>query len=276
VQINYIRSIHEQRSFEKKYYKELIMNRFSDRIVLITGGSAGIGLATAEAFAREGATLVIASRRADAGEKVVALLQSQGARASFLQTDVTIEAEVKRLLEQIIDRYGRLDIAFNNAGHEGARGAVHELSETDWDATIEGNLKGTWLSMKYEIQQMLTQRSGVIVNMATALAYVGLPEGGPYGAAKAGILALTRVAALETIRSGIRINAVSPGPVGTSMAERLFGSLENQQHALGSVIPIGRAGTPEEVAAAVLWLSSPEAAFMGGQDIGIDGGSIIQ
>src|SRR5579859_2084634 len=198
------------------------MNRFSDKIVLITGGSTGIGLATALAFAHEGDTPVIASRRADEGEKIVALLQTQGAKASFLQTDVTIEAEVSRLLEQIMARYGRLDIAFNNAGHEGTRGAVSDLSETDWDATISVNLKGTWLSMKYEIQQMLAQGSGVIVNMAANLAYVGLPQMGAYSTAKAGILALTRVAALETIRSGVRINAVSPGPVGTPMAERLF------------------------------------------------------
>jgi NAD(P)-dependent dehydrogenase (short-subunit alcohol dehydrogenase family) len=252
------------------------MNRFSGKIVLITGGSTGIGLATAEAFAREGAIPVIASRRADVGEKIVALLQLQGAKASFFQTDVSIEAEVKRLLEQIIARYGRLDIAFNNAGQEGTRGAVNEMSETDWDATIGVNLKGTWLSMKYEIQQMLAQGRGVIVNIAANLAYVGLPQMGAYSAAKAGILALTRVAALETIGSGIRINAVSPGPVGTPMAERVFGSLENQQHVLSSVIPIGRAGLPEEIAEAVLWLSSSEASFMVGQDIILDGGLLIQ
>ncbi|GCE10792.1 short chain dehydrogenase [Tengunoibacter tsumagoiensis] len=252
------------------------MNRFSDKIVLITGGSTGIGLATALAFAREGATPVIASRRADEGEKIIALLQAQGAKASFFQTDVTVEAEVRRLFEQIMARYGRLDIAFNNAGYEGTRSPVHELHETDWDATINANLKGTWLSMKYEIQQMLVQGSGVIVNMAANLAYIGLPQMGAYSAAKAGILALTRVAALETIRSGVRINAVSPGSVGTPMAERLFGSLENQQRMRGSLMPIGRVGTPEEVATAVLWLSSPEASFVVGQDIVIDGGLIIQ
>src|SRR5581483_7884335 len=152
------------------------MKRFTDKIVLITGGSTGIGQATALAFAREGATPVIASRRADEGEKIMALLQAQGVDASFFQTDVTIEADVRRLLEQIIARYGRLDIAFNNAGHEGTRGAVSELSETDWDATMSVNLKGTWLSMKYEIQQMLIQRSGAIVNISTNLAYVGLPQ----------------------------------------------------------------------------------------------------
>jgi NAD(P)-dependent dehydrogenase (short-subunit alcohol dehydrogenase family) len=252
------------------------MKRFTDKIVLITGGSTGIGQATALAFAREGATTVIASRRADEGEKIVALLQAQGANASFLQTDITIETDVRRLLEQITARYGRLDLAFNNAGHEGTQSAVSELSETDWDATMSVNLKGTWLSMKYELQQMLAQRSGVIVNMSANLAYVGLPQMGAYSAAKAGILALTRVAALETIASGIRINAVSPGPVSTPMAARLFGSLENQQQLLGPVVPIGRAGTPEEIAAAVLWLSSPEASFVVGQDIVIDGGLIIQ
>lgn len=252
------------------------MNRFTDKIVLITGGSTGIGQATALAFAREGAIPVIASRRADEGEKIVVLLQAQGVNAGFFQTDVTVEAEVRRLLEQIITRYGRLDIAFNNAGHEGTRGAVSELSEADWNATMSVNLKGTWLSMKYEIQQMLTQESGVIVNMSANLAYVGLPQMGAYSAAKAGILALTRVAALETIKSGIRINAVSPGPVATPMAERLFGSRENQRQLLSSVVPIGRAGTPEEIAAAVLWLSSPEASFVVGQDIVLDGGLIIQ
>jgi len=194
------------------------MNRFTDKIVLITGGSTGIGLAAALAFAREEATPIIASRRVDEGEKIVALLQAQGAKASFLQTDITIEAEVSHLFEQIMARYGRLDIAFNNAGYEGTRSAVNELPETDWDTTINANLEGTWLCMKYEIQQMLAQGSGVIVNMAANLAYVGLPQMGAYSAAKAGVLALTRVAALETIRSGVRINAVSPGPVGTPMA----------------------------------------------------------
>ena len=253
-----------------------MMKRFTDKIVLITGGSTGIGQATALAFAHEGATPVIASRRANEGEKIIALLQAQGVDASFFQTDVTVEADVRRLLEQIIARYGRLDIAFNNAGHEGTQGTVSELSETDWDATMSANLKGTWLSMKYEIRQMLIQRSGAIVNISTNLAYVGLPQMGAYSAAKAGILALTRVAALETIASGIRINALSPGPVGTPMAERMFGSLENQQQLLEHIVPVGRAGTPEEIASAVLWLSSPESSFMVGQDIIIDGGISIQ
>lgn len=220
--------------------------------------------------------MVVAGRRAQFGAQTIALLQAQGADASFVQTDVTVEADVARLLEQIIARYGRLDIAFNNAGHEGIQGTVAELSEVDWNATVGVNLKGAWLCMKYEIQQMLKQNSGSIVNVAASLAYIGLPRMGPYSAAKAGVLALTRVAALETITSGIRINAVSPGPIGTPMAERLFGSLENQQKLIGPLQPIGRVGFPEEVAAAVLWLSSPESSLVVGQDIVIDGGLSIQ
>jgi NAD(P)-dependent dehydrogenase (short-subunit alcohol dehydrogenase family) len=252
------------------------MSRFTDQTVLVTGGGTGIGQATALAFAREGATVVIAGRRAQIGEKTVTLLKAQGAEASFITTDVTTEAGVASLLEQISARYGRLNIAFNNAGHEGKPGPVAEQSEADWDATIDVNLKGIWLCMKYEIQQMLTQGNGVIVNMASNIAYVGVPQMGVYSAAKAGVLTLTRVAALETIKSGIRINAVSPGAVGTPMAERSFGSLENQQKFFAPFYPIGRVGSPEEIAAAVLWLSSPESSFVVGQDIVIDGGFIIQ
>src|SRR5882672_2686051 len=230
------------------------MSRFTNQTVLVTGGGTGIGQTTALAFAREGATVVIASRRAQIGEKTVSLLKAQGVDAGFIQADVTDEADVAHLLKQVISRYGRLDIAFNNAGYEGAQGAVAELSEAEWNATMSVNLKGTWLSMKYEIQQMFKQGNGVIVNMAANLAYVGMPQMGAYSAAKAGILALTRVAALETIKSNIRINAVSPGAVGTPMAERMFGSLENQQKLIGHFHPIGRVGSPEEIASAVLWL----------------------
>jgi len=139
-----------------------MMNRFTVKIVLVTGGSTGIGQATALAFAREGATVVVAGRRANEGEQTTALLKAHGAEAHFVQTNVVAEAEVTRLLDQITARYGQLDIAFNNAGYEGTQGAVADLSEADWDATIDVNLKGSWLCTKYEIQQMLKQGSGVI------------------------------------------------------------------------------------------------------------------
>jgi NAD(P)-dependent dehydrogenase (short-subunit alcohol dehydrogenase family) len=252
------------------------MSRFKDKIVLVTGGATGIGLAAALAFAREGASVVIAGRRVSEGEKAVDLLKAAGAEAYFVQTDVTVEAEVARLLETINTRYGRLDVAFNNAGHEGKQAVVSELEEAAWDAVVAVNLKATWLCMKHEIQQMRKQGGGAIVNMATNLAYVGRPGTGAYSAAKAGVLALSRIAALENIQAGVRINVVSPGPVGTPMAERLFGSLENQRKRLETVSPLGRAGTPEEIAAAVLWLSAPESSYVVGQDIVLDGGINIQ
>jgi NAD(P)-dependent dehydrogenase (short-subunit alcohol dehydrogenase family) len=252
------------------------MSRFEDKIVLVTGGATGIGQAAALAFAREGAKVVIAGRRVNEGEKAVDRLKAVGAEGYFVQTDVTIEAEVARLLETINTRYGRLDVAFNNAGHEGKQAVVSELDEAAWDEVVTVNFKGTWLCMKHEIQQMRKQGGGSIVNIATNLAYVGRPGTGAYSAAKAGVLALSRIAALENIQAGVRINVVSPGPVGTPMAERLFGSLENQRKRLETVSPLGRAGKPEEIAAAVLWLSSPEASYVVGQDIVLDGGINIQ
>ena len=252
------------------------MKRFADKIVLITGGSTGIGQATALAFAHEGASVVIAGRRADEGEKTIALLKAQGAEARFIQTDVTVEADVARLLEEVVSHYKRLDIAFNNAGYEGIQNTVSELSEADWDTMLDVNLKGIWLSIKHELQQMRVQESGIIVNMSTCLAYIGMPQMGAYSAAKAGVLALTRVAALEYIKSGIRINAVSPGVVGTPMTERLFGSPEDRQQRVGQFLPVGRFGVPEEIASAVLWLSSSESSYVVGQDIILDGGASIQ
>jgi NAD(P)-dependent dehydrogenase (short-subunit alcohol dehydrogenase family) len=252
------------------------MKRFADRVVLITGGSTGIGQATALAFAREGATVVIAGRRAQVGEKTVSLLKEQGAQASFVQTDVAVEADVARLLEEVVTRYGRLDIAFNNAGSL-AVGPIIELTEAAWDEMIATNLKGTWLAMKYEIRQMRSQGSGAIVNMSSTIGpYMVRAMMAPYAAAKAGVLALTQAAALEYIQSGIRINAVSPGPIRAPLSKRAGETDEERDQRYAPTLPIGRIGQPEEVANAVLWLSSPESSFVVGQDIVLDGGSSIQ
>ncbi|GHO61202.1 short-chain dehydrogenase [Ktedonobacter sp. SOSP1-52] len=253
-----------------------MIKRFADNIVLVTGGSTGIGQATALAFAREGAKVVITSRQRHAGEKTAALLKAEQGDACFIQADVTVEADMARLLEQIVARYDRLDIAFNNAGSVGT-GAITEIKEALWDETIASNLKGTWLSMKYELQQMLTQGSGTIVNMSSNLGgHVARPMMAPYAAAKAGVLALTQVAALEYIQSGIRINAVSPGPIRTPLSKRVAETDEERDRRVADTLPIGRIGLPEEVAHAVLWLSSSEASFVVGHDIVLDGGFIIQ
>jgi NAD(P)-dependent dehydrogenase (short-subunit alcohol dehydrogenase family) len=204
------------------------------------------------------------------------LLKAEGGEACFIQADVTVEADVAHLLEQIVARYERLDIAFNNAGSVGG-GPITELNEAIWDETMAINLKGTWLSMKYEIRQMLTQQAGTIVNMSSNIGgHIARPMMAPYAAAKAGVLALTQVAALEYIQSSIRINAVSPGPIRTPLSRRGAETDEERDQRVASTLPIGRVGLPEEVANAVLWLSSPEASFVVGHDIVLDGGFSIQ
>ena len=253
------------------------MGRFEQKVVLVTGGSTGIGLTTALAFAREGATVVIAGRRTAEGERALALLKKQGAEARFIATDVTSQAEVEYVVKETVAHYRRLDIAFNNAGTIGARGGIAEVSEEEWDATIAINLKGTWLSMKYEIQQMLIQGSGVIVNMGSNIGVHSVqPMVGAYAAAKAGVQTLTKAAALGYIRAGIRINSVSPGPVRTPMSKRRGETDEERNQRVATSLPIGRIGETEEIANAVLWLSSPEASFVVGHDIVLDGGFTLQ
>jgi len=253
------------------------MGRFAQKVVLITGGSTGIGLTTALAFAREGATIVIAGRRVAEGEQAFALLKEQGADVSFIATDVTSKAEVEHLMREIVARYGRLDIAFNNAGTIGVRRDIADVSEEEWDATIAINLKGTWLSMKYEIQQMLIQGCGVIVNMGSNIGVHSVQQMvGAYATAKAGVQTLTKVAALGYIRAGIRINSVSPGPIRTPMSKRSGETDEERDRRVATSLPIGRIGEAEEIANAVLWLSSPEASFVVGHDIVLDGGFTLQ
>jgi NAD(P)-dependent dehydrogenase (short-subunit alcohol dehydrogenase family) len=190
----------------------------------------------------------------------------------FVKTDVSRAADVQALVQQTVEKFGRLDIAFNNAGIEGSWSPIVEQSEEDWDSTIDINLKGVWLCLKYEIQQMLKQGSGgTIVNMASVSGFIGAAGAATYSASKHGVMALTKSAALETARSGIRVNVVCPGIIETPMGERLWGAPEARKFGL-SFHPIGRFGRPGEIANAVVWMCSDGASFMTGQSVVLDGG----
>jgi NAD(P)-dependent dehydrogenase (short-subunit alcohol dehydrogenase family) len=250
----------------------LFSREFEGKVALVTGGSSGIGKATALAFARAGANVVIASRRVTEGEQTVHEICERGGDAIFVKTDVSKASEVKGLMNQTIEFYGRLDYACNNAGTF-AMGRLFELSEEEWDRTINANLKGIWLSLKYQIPIMLQQKGGVIVNMASMSAIIGNPGVSIYSASKGGVLALTQSAAIEYAASGIRINAISPGVISTPMVDDIPTPLLED---IQSKHPIGRLGKPEEIADAVVWLCSDKASFVTGHNMVIDGGYTAQ
>lgn len=251
-------------------------NSFMGKVALVTGGGTGIGRATALAFARQGAQVVIAGRRADVGEESVSHIREAGGQGHFIQADVTDEASVNSLIDAIIRIYGHLDIAFNNAGGDAPFGPVFEATEQVFDDTINANLKSTWLCMKYEIPLMLKQKGGAIVNTASSIAHVGMANMAIYVAAKHGVIGLTQTTALEYASKGIRVNAISPGSIETPMGERVFGSMENYRQAMAPAYPIGRIGLPHEVAEAVLFLCSDGASFITGQALPVDGGYLAQ
>lgn len=242
------------------------------KVGMVTGGTSGIGRDAAIRFAQAGAKVVVSGRREEEGEKTVELIRATGGDGLFVKADVSKRPEVEGLIQKVVDRFGRLDLAFNNAGIEGAWVPIINQSEEDWDQTISINLKGVWLCLKYEIKQMIKQGGGgAIVNMASISGLVGSAKAAAYSASKHGVIGLTQSAALETARSGIRINAVCPGVIETAMAERLFSAPKVHQYVL-SCHPIGRFGKPEEVAEAVLWMCSDGASFMTGQTLVLDGG----
>jgi len=242
------------------------------KVALVTGGTSGIGRETSILFAQKGARVVVAGRREIEGQETIDLIRRAGGEGIFVRADVSRASEVKALVEETVAAYGGLDYAFNNAGIEGHWVPIVEQTEDEWDRTIDINLKGTWMCLKYELQQMLKQgRGGVIVNNASISGFIGSYGSATYAASKHGVLGLTKAAALEVARNGIRVNAVCPAAVETPMADRLFGAPEVRKKVLG-FYPIARFGKPIEVAEAVLWMCSGAAGFMTGQSLVLDGG----
>jgi len=242
------------------------------KVAIVTGGTSGIGRDTAILFAKAGAKVVVAGRREPEGKETVDLVRASGADGLFVKADVSRAADVQALVNKTVDKFGRLDIAFNNAGIEGSLVPIAEQSEEDWDRTIDINLKGTWLCLKYEIQQMLKQGGGgAVVNMASVAGLIGSAGFATYCASKHGVIGLTKSAALETARQGIRVNVICPAVIEKPMGERIFGAPEIRPYAIG-LHPIGRFGTPMEVAEAVVWMCSDRASFMTGHSLILDGG----
>jgi NAD(P)-dependent dehydrogenase (short-subunit alcohol dehydrogenase family) len=248
------------------------MKEFDGKVALVTGGGSGIGRATALAFARHGARVVIGDRDVQRGEETVSIISDAGGTASFRETDVLVAAEVEALVDHAIAEYGRLEVAFNNAGIEGDVRPLVEQTEANYDAVMDINVKGVWLSMKYEIPRMLEQGGGAIVNCSSVAGVIGFPGIGIYVASKHAVIGLTKTAALEHSAKGIRINAVNPGLINTEMADRLAAGIGTSNEELAPLHPIGRIGRAEEVADAVLWLCSANASFITGHSLIIDGG----
>ena len=248
--------------------------RFAGRVALVTGGASGIGRATALAFAREGARVAIADLEAqtDAAAAVCEEIIGSGGEALFQRCDVASEEDVEALVRMVVERFGRLDLAFNNAGIEGKPGETHRCTTENWDSVTGVNLRGLWLCMRAEINQMLAQGGGLVVNCASIAGLAGFTNVPAYVASKHGVVGLTRAAALEYARRNIRVNAVCPGLIDTPMARRVVRDDQALAAALTEQEPVGRLGKPEEIAAAVLWLCSPEASFVTGQALAVDGG----
>jgi NAD(P)-dependent dehydrogenase (short-subunit alcohol dehydrogenase family) len=239
----------------------------------VTGGSAGIGRAACLRFAEAGAKVVLAARRAEQGEQTAELVRAAGGEALFVRADVSRPAEVEALAERCVQTYGRLDYAFNNAGIENPLTLLVDLNENSWDAVIDTNLKGVWLSMKAEIPRIIAAGGGAIVNMASVGGLLGFPGMGPYCASKHGVIGLTKTAALEYAPQKLRVNVVCPSLIDTAMADRFTGGPGSSiEEFVMSRTPLHRRGTPAEVAEAVVWLCSDAASFVNGHSLVIDGG----
>ena len=245
---------------------------FENRVAIVTGGSFGIGRATAIAFAKRGARVVIADWIED--PSTLKEIQKENGTAIFVKCDVSNNTDVATMIKKTIDTYGRIDFGVNNAGVEGITASTHECTEENWDKTVNINLKGVWLCMKHEITQMLKQGKGSIVNTASIAGLVGFPGLPAYVVSKHGLLGLTKTAALEYAKLGLRINAVCPGVIRTPMVDRVTGRDKTAEKKFEDMEPVGRMGEPEEVAEAIVWLCSDAASFVTGTAVPVDGGWI--
>ena len=252
------------------------MARFKNKIVLVTGATAGIGRATALAFAREGAKLVVTGRNAKAGAELVDELKQLGAEADFVAGDAAQETVAKIWVDAAVKKHGRLDVAVNNAGVEGETGAITDQTGDNYDRIFDVNVRGVFHALKHQIPALQKGGGGAIVNLSSIVGQIGMPGAALYIASKHAVNGLTRSAALEVAKQGIRVNAVAPGAIRTEMFERFTGRDAAAQAGLAAAHPIGRVGEVDEVAAAILYLASDDAKFTTGQILPVDGGFTAQ
>jgi NAD(P)-dependent dehydrogenase (short-subunit alcohol dehydrogenase family) len=249
---------------------------YTGKVALVTGAGSGIGRATAAAFALAGADVVVADVDAGGGEETVAKIAADGGSASFVRADVGVDADVAAMVAHCVATFGRIDCAFNNAGIEGSPGTLLDESEAAWDHLFDVNVKGVWLCLRHEIPQMVAQGGGAIVNASSVGGLVGLPTGTTYAASKHAVAGITRSAALDFAKSGVRVNATAPGMIETPLMMRALDAVPNGRELIGAMHPIGRMGQAEEVANTVLWLCSDEASFVTGAVVPVDGGLVAQ
>jgi NAD(P)-dependent dehydrogenase (short-subunit alcohol dehydrogenase family) len=250
--------------------------RFKDKVVLITGATSGIGKTTAYAFAKEGAKVFFCGRRTNLGEANAREIQAFGGEATYVQADVTKERDVRDFINGCVEKHGRIDIAFNNAGIESSPHTIADTSLEDWMKVLTTNATGVFLSMKYELPVMLRQKGGIIVNNASVSSHVGFATISPYNASKHAVLSLTKVAALEYTDKNIRVNSVSPGAVDTPMLRRALAAWKTNFETVAQDYPLNRIVQPEEIARTVMWLSSDDASCIVGMDVDATGGYLTK